>query len=217
MSLNIVLLGAPGAGKGTIAQYLAKNYGMAQVSTGDALREEVKACSDLGKQVEPIMKAGKLVSDELIAEVLKSRLEKIPAERGVILDGYPRTLHQADLLDGILMDAGRKLDLVLDVEADDELIVRRLSARKQCKQCNAIYGIDVPPKVEGKCDKCGGEVYTRHDDMPDVVRKRLQTYRKKTMPLIKYYKKHGAVVEINGNNPLDQVFADVEKVMEKGE
>lgn len=213
--MNVILLGAPGAGKGTIAQHLSKKYLMVQVSTGDALREEVKAESALGKKVGPIMKSGALVSDELIAEVLKSKLSKVAKEHGVILDGYPRTTKQSELLDGILNAVNRKLDMVIDIETNEEVIVKRLTGRKQCKNCNRIYGVDNPSQEEGKCDACEGEVYTRPDDSEEVVRKRLETYKQNTLPLIEFYKERGKVFEIDGNKPLDNVYTQVDKLMEE--
>ncbi|MFH1255907.1 MAG: adenylate kinase [Candidatus Diapherotrites archaeon] len=212
--MNIILLGPPGTGKGTIAQFIEQKFGFKQISTGDLLREEVKHGTELGKKAEPIMKSGALVPDELLSEILEKNLNKNLA-KGFVLDGYPRTLNQARLLEQMLARLNAKIGLILDVETSEEEIVRRLSARRQCPDCKKIYGLDLPPKKEGVCDACGGKLMQRPDDREEVVRKRLETYRKQTEPLIDYYMEKKEFTRIEGGKPLKEMFAEIESLLRK--
>jgi len=213
--MNIIMLGPPGAGKGTVAQHIRDKKGMVQFSTGDALREEVARGTELGRQVEGVMKSGKLVSDDIVRRIVESRLEEYRG-RGVILDGYPRNLPQAEAIEEIISKLGIDIDLVIDVEASDETIVKRLTSRRQCPNCKAIYGLDMPPKEKGKCDRCGTPLITREDDREGTVRKRLEEYRKNTAPLVEFYKEKGALKVIDGNRRLPEVLAQADKILLAG-
>ena len=202
--MNIVLLGAPGAGKGTQAQKLVAEYGLAHISTGDLLRAAVKAQSELGVKAKEYMDAGQLVPDQLVIDLVKERLSADDAKAGFILDGFPRNSAQAVTLDSELQNMGLKLDAALLVAVEPEVIVERLSSRRTCKEC----GYTAPAGTE-ICPNCSGEMYQRDDDKPETIRKRLDVYENQTSPLIEYYKGHGILKEVNGDRPVDEVFADV--------
>lgn len=212
--MNIILLGPPGTGKGTIAQYVVDKYNIKQISSGDLLRQHVKEGTSIGKAVEAVMKKGKLVDDEIVTNLIVDKIQK-NLEKGFILDGYPRNIRQADILDTILNENDIKIDLVLDIDTDEEVIFKRLTARRQCEKCKAIYGLDVPPKKEGVCDKCGGKLIIRKDDTPKVVASRLELYRNITAPVNDYYKNKGTVKTINGNQKLEKIFEDIDRVIAK--
>ncbi|MCD6381521.1 MAG: adenylate kinase [Candidatus Aenigmarchaeota archaeon] len=189
--MKLVLLGPPGSGKGTYSSRLAKELGIPHISTGDLLREEVSKGSELGKKAKEYMDKGELVPNEIVLEILKQRLQQPDCEKGFILDGFPRNLEQAKILDEIT-----EIDKVIYLDVPDEIIIERLSNRRICKKCGAIYNLKtMPPKVPGKCDICGGELYQREDDKPEVVKNRLVVYRENTTPLINYYKEKGILVE----------------------
>ena len=206
--MNIVLLGAPGAGKGTQAQKLVAEYGLAHISTGDLLRAAVKAQSELGIKAKEYMDAGQLVPDQLVIDLVKERLSADDAKAGFILDGFPRNTAQAVTLDFELQNMGLKLDAALLVAVEPEVIVERLSSRRTCKECGytAPAGTDI-------CPNCSGEMYQRDDDKPETIRKRLDVYENQTSPLIEYYKGHGILKEVNGDRPVDEVFADVKTLL----
>ena len=206
--MNIVLLGAPGAGKGTQAQKLVAEYGLAHISTGDLLRAAVKAQSELGIKVKEYMDAGQLVPDQLVIDLVKERLSADDAKAGFILDGFPRNTAQAVTLDFELQNMGLKLDAALLVAVESEVIVERLSSRRTCKEC----GYTAPAGTE-ICPNCSGEMYQRDDDKPETIRKRLDVYENQTSPLIEYYKGHGILKEVNGDRPVDEVFADVKTLL----
>lgn len=206
--MNIVLLGAPGAGKGTQAQKLVAEYGLAHISTGDLLRAAVKAQSELGVKAKEYMDAGQLVPDQLVIDLVKERLSADDAKAGFILDGFPRNTAQAVTLDSELQNMGLKLDAALLVAVEPEVIVERLSARRTCKEC----GYTAPAGTE-TCPNCSGEMYQRDDDKPETIRKRLDVYQNQTSPLIEYYKGHGILKEVNGDRPVDEVFADVKTLL----
>ena len=206
--MNIVLLGAPGAGKGTQAQKLVAEYGLAHISTGDLLRAAVKAQSELGIKVKEYMDAGQLVPDQLVIDLVKERLSADDAKAGFILDGFPRNTAQAVTLDFELQNMGLKLDAALLVAVESEVIVERLSSRRTCKEC----GYTAPAGTE-ICPNCSGEMYQRDDDKPETIRKRLDVYQNQTSPLIEYYKGHGILKEVNGDRPVDEVFADVKTLL----
>ncbi|WP_311409038.1 adenylate kinase [Lancefieldella parvula] len=206
--MNIVLLGAPGAGKGTQAQKLVAEYGLAHISTGDLLRAAVKAQSELGIKAKEYMDAGQLVPDQLVIDLVKERLSADDAKAGFILDGFPRNTAQAVTLDFELQNMGLKLDAALLVAVEPEVIVERLSSRRTCKEC----GYTAPAGTE-ICPNCSGEMYQRDDDKPETIRKRLDVYENQTSPLIEYYKGHGILKEVNGDRPVDEVFADVKMLL----
>ena len=208
-TMNIVLLGAPGAGKGTQAQKLVEEYGFAHISTGDLLRAAVKAQSELGKQAKSFMDAGKLVPDELVINLVKERLEDDDAQKGFILDGFPRNTAQAVTLDSELAAMDRTLDAALLVSVESDVIVKRLSSRRTCRSCGytAPAGVDV-------CPRCGGEMYQRDDDKPETIQHRLDVYQNQTAPLVEYYKGHSILREVDVDRPVDEVFADVKTLLE---
>lgn len=201
--MNIVLLGAPGAGKGTQAQKLVADYGVAHISTGDLLRNAVKAQSDLGKQAKSYMDAGQLVPDSLVIDLVKERLAEPDAQKGWILDGFPRNTAQAEVLDSELAKMGVALDGALLVDVAFDVIVKRLSSRRTCRSCGYTAG----PETE-VCPRCGGEMYQRDDDKPETIQKRLDTYQSQTAPLIDYYEKQGKLLKVDGDRPVDEVYVD---------
>lgn len=206
--MNIVLLGAPGAGKGTQAQRLVADYGVAHISTGDLLRAAVKAQSKLGVEAKGYMDAGQLVPDQLVIDLVKERLQEDDAKRGFILDGFPRNTQQAVVLDAELKEMGVDLDAALLVDVKPEVIVARLSQRRTCRSCGytAPAGVDV-------CPRCEGEMYQRDDDRPETIEKRLDTYQQQTAPLIEYYGGHGILKEVDGDRPVDEVYADAKALL----
>ncbi|OFK22465.1 adenylate kinase [Olsenella sp. HMSC062G07] len=202
--MRIVLLGAPGAGKGTQAQKLVEDYGVAHISTGDLLRAAVKAQSALGVQAKGYMDAGKLVPDELVIGLVTERLQQDDAQRGFVLDGFPRNTEQADALDVELAKLDMGLDAALLVDVRPEVIVNRLSSRRTCHDCGytATEGVTA-------CPRCGGKMYQRDDDRPETIARRLETYKNQTAPLIEYYRGHGILKEVDGDRPVGEVYADV--------
>lgn len=215
MVLRLVFLGPPGAGKGTIAQRVCEQHGCVQISTGDLLREEAKTGSDLGNKVKAIMETGAFVDDQVVGELVENKLKAL-GEKGFILDGFPRTGVQAEMLKGILEKLGLKLDAAFDIEASDDTIIERLLGRRSCPKCGKIYHVkNIPPKEEGICDKCGARLVLREDDKPAVVKMRLETYRKKTAPLIEYYEGRGLLKVIDANGSLEENMENVEKILEE--
>ena len=206
--MNIVLLGAPGAGKGTQGQKLVEEFGIAHISTGDLLRAAVKAQSELGKQAKAYMDAGQLVPDQLVIDLVKERLAQPDAQKGFMLDGFPRNIAQAETFDGELKDMGVELDAALLVDVPFDVIVSRLSSRRTCRSCGYTAGPDT-----SVCPRCGGEMYQRDDDKPETINKRLDTYQNQTQPLIDYYEGHGILKAVDGNRAVDEVYVDVKKVL----
>lgn len=206
----IVMLGAPGAGKGTQARLLSEALGLPQISSGDIFRENLKNETPLGLLARGYMERGELVPDDVTITMVMERLARPDCAGGAILDGFPRTLAQADALDKALAGKGQQISLVPLLEVDDEVVVNRLAGRRVCRDCQAMYHIEFsPPKVEGRCDKCGGELYRRADDEPETVRNRLFVYYKQTAPLVGYYFAHRVLLAINGDRPIEQVQADL--------
>ena len=214
--MYILLMGPPGAGKGTQAEKLIREYGIPQISTGDMFRAAVKSGTALGKEAKSYMDKGALVPDSVTVGIVKERLAQDDCKKGWILDGFPRTTAQASALDAILHDLGIQLTAVLDFNVNRDDLVKRVSGRLVCRQCGASFHKEFrPPKQEGVCDNCGGDLYQRADDNEVTVRERLAVYDTSTKPLIDYYKVSGRYYEINGDQSMDKVFADVQAALKK--
>lgn len=214
--MYILLMGPPGAGKGTQAEKLIREYGIPQISTGDMFRAAVKSGTALGKEAKSYMDKGALVPDSVTVGIVKERLAQDDCKKGWILDGFPRTTAQASALDAILHDLGIQLTAVLDFNVNRDDLVKRVSGRLVCRQCGASFHKEFrPPKQEGVCDNCGGELYQRADDNEVTVRERLAVYDTSTKPLIDYYKVSGRYYEINGDQSMDKVFTDVQAALKK--
>jgi len=199
--MNVVLLGIPGVGKGTYAGILSKNYKIPHISTGQILRDEVKKGTKLGKKVEEIINRGDLVPDEIVIQIVRDRLEKDDCKNGFLLDGFPRTVPQARALEKI-----KKIDKVLNFVASQKVIMERLGGRRICRQCGAIFHVkNIPPKVSGVCDHCGGELYQREDEKTEAIKIRMKEYEKKTKPLINFYKKGNLLINIDANYPIEEI------------
>ncbi|NLM59384.1 MAG: adenylate kinase [Clostridium sp.] len=207
--MRLVLLGAPGAGKGTQAVILSEKYNIPHISTGDIFRSNIKNNTELGKKAKEYIDKGLLVPDELTIDIVKDRINKPDCSDGFILDGFPRTIFQAQELDKILEGMGIELDCVLNIDVSDEKIIKRLSGRRVC-QCGKTYHIlNNPPKKEGICDSCNGELFQREDDREEAVIQRLETYHKQTEPLIEYYEKSGKLVTVEGRESIDDTTKEV--------
>ena len=201
--MKLILLGAPGAGKGTVAKLLTDVDGSVQISTGDILRGAVQAGTELGKQADAFMKAGDLVPDDLIMGIMEARLQEPDCEQGFLLDGFPRTIPQAEALKGLLDRIGIKLDMAVNLDVPREVILDRLTTRRTCSNsdCQAIYNVKSnPPKQEGVCDKCGSPVIQRDDETEEAISKRLETYNEKTAPLVSFYEKEGLLTNVNATS-----------------
>ena len=212
--MKLVFLGPPGAGKGTQSEFICRDYGIVQLSTGDILRENRKMGTELGKKAQSYMDAGNLVPDDIIIDMIKEELKKPELKNGYILDGFPRTVPQAEALDQLLASLNDKLDLTLVLEVPNEELIKRLSARRTCRQCGKTYHlIYSPPKQEGICDVCGGELYQRDDDKEEAILNRLQVYENQTKPLIDYYEKKGIAKRINGVGTIDEIYQRIKSVL----
>lgn len=213
--MKLILLGAPGAGKGTVAKLLTELDGSVQISTGDILRGAVQAGSELGKQADAFMKAGDLVPDDLIMGIMESRLQEPDCEKGFLLDGFPRTIPQAEQLKTLLEKIGITLDMAVNIDVPKDVILDRLTTRRTCSNgdCQAIYNVKSnPPKVEGKCDKCGSPVIQREDETEEAISHRLKTYDDKTAPLIGFYEKEGMLLTVSATSSDDVISAIKEKL-----
>jgi adenylate kinase len=214
--MNVVLFGPPGAGKGTQAKELTKKYSIPHISTGDILRANVRDGTELGMKAKEYMDRGELVPDAVLIGLIKNRLNEPDCKTGYLLDGYPRTIPQADALNTILEEIGKPLDVVINIEVLDDELVQRLSGRRTCPKCGESYHVVFnPPQKQGICDVCGSQLYQRDDDQEEVIRQRLAVYNQKTKPLIDYYVKAGILVNINGSATVDEVFREVSGVMDK--
>jgi len=213
--MNLLLFGAPGSGKGTQAERLRDRFSLQHVSTGDLLRDAVARGSELGKKVEGIMAAGELVSDEIVLELIKEAVESVKTDenkKGWILDGYPRTMAQAKELNGLLTKVGDAIDCVVVLEVNRDAVISRLSSRRSCPECKAVYNvINKKPAVEDKCDKCGGDLVHRKDDQPETIANRLDVFQDQTAPILNYYEDKVALHKIDGNMPVDDVTAAIER------
>jgi adenylate kinase len=213
--MRIVLLGAPGSGKGTQAKLLAEKYKIPQVSTGDLLRAAVNSGSDLGRKAKAAMDGGQLVSDDIVLGIIQERLSKPDAKPGFVLDGFPRNIPQAPALDARLARLGQPLQLALLVDVDSEVLMKRITGRRTCGQCGAIYNVYFSPtKTQGKCNKCGGSVTQRSDDNEDTVRKRLAVYEEQTAPLVSYYKAQGKLRTVRGLGAINDIFKNITDIVE---
>lgn len=212
--MKIIMLGAPGAGKGTQAKMIADKYGVPHISTGDIFRANIKNGTELGMEAKKYMDQGLLVPDELTVKILLDRVAKDDCEKGYVLDGFPRNISQAEVLEEALANIGDKIDFAIDVDVPDENIVRRMSGRRACLSCGATYHIEhVPPKTEGICDRCGKELVLRDDDKAETVKKRLNVYHEQTQPLIEFYEKKGVLKSVDGTVDMQDVFAAIVRIL----
>jgi adenylate kinase len=210
--MKLIFLGAPGAGKGTIAKMTAEKYSIPQISTGDLFRENMAGETELGKKAKEFIDKGELVPDEITVGMLKERIAKEDCQKGYILDGFPRTIPQAEAFESI-----DKVDKVINFEVTEETVMKRLTTRRTCKGCGAIFNVvTIPPKVEGVCDKCGGELVQRSDETEEVIKNRLVVYHEQTAPLVDFYRKKGLIADVDANpTGPEPIFAETVKVLQK--
>lgn len=212
--MKIIMLGAPGAGKGTQAKMIAEKCGIPHISTGDIFRANIKNGTELGAKAKEYMDKGLLVPDELVCDLVVDRIQQADCEKGYILDGFPRTIPQAEALEAALNAIEQKLDYAIDIDVPDENIINRMSGRRACVGCGATYHVVFnPTKVEGKCDVCGEPLILRDDDKPETVKKRLDVYHTQTQPLIDFYSARKVLVEVDGTQSMDKVFEDIMKIL----
>ena len=212
--MKIIMLGAPGAGKGTQAKMIADKYGVPHISTGDIFRANIKNGTELGMEAKKYMDQGLLVPDELTVRILLDRVAQDDCKNGYVLDGFPRTIPQAEVLDSELTKLGDHIDYAINVDVPDENIVKRMSGRRACLTCGATYHIEhVPPKKEGICDVCGSELVLRDDDKPETVKNRLNVYHEQTQPLIDFYTEKGVLKTVDGTGPMEEVVAAITAIL----
>lgn len=208
--MNLILMGLPGAGKGTQADKIVEKYNIPHISTGDMFRSAIKEGTELGKKAKSFMDKGELVPDEVTIGIVKERLSKPDCENGFLLDGFPRTIAQAEALDSLLHELGIKIDYVLHIDVPEEKLVDRLTGRRICPTCGATYHVEFnPPKVDGKCDHDGSDLIQRDDDKPETVKNRLEVNIKQTEPLLDFYRQKGDLIAVNGDQDIDKVFNDI--------
>ncbi len=214
MTANLVLLGPPGAGKGTQAEILRERLGLEHLSTGDILRAEMKAGSELGKKAKEYVEKGELVPDEVIIGMIREKLLALPKEKGFLLDGFPRTVAQAEALDELLKEIGRELTAVIYLKVSWEVVRMRLTGRLICRNCGAIYHrVNKPPKNDMRCDICGGELYQREDDKEEVIKQRFEVYNQQTAPLVDFYRQKGILFEVNSEVSAEETFKQIENIL----
>ena len=212
--MKLILLGAPGAGKGTQAKMIAEKYSVPHVSTGDIFRANIKNGTELGKEAKKYMDQGLLVPDELTVKILLDRVAQDDCKNGYVLDGFPRTIPQAQVLDKALSELDDAIDYAINVDVPDENIIRRMGGRRACLTCGATYHVEhIPPKKEGICDACGSELVLRDDDKPETVKNRLDVYHKQTQPLIDFYEAKGILKSVDGSVPMEDVFAAITEIL----
>ncbi len=213
--MKIIMLGAPGAGKGTYAKQITQKYGVPAISTGDIFRENIKAGTELGKKAKGYMDAGNLVPDDLVCDLVVDRLSQDDCAKGYILDGFPRTIPQAEALTQALKNQNDEIDFALEIDMADDAIIERMAGRRVCKKCGATYHlVNIPPKKEGICDECGGEIVLRDDDAPETVKKRLAVYHEQTAPLIEYYRGLGILHTVDGAKGLEACVKEICGILE---
>ena len=214
--MKVIMLGAPGAGKGTQAKKLAAAYSIPHISTGDIFRANIKEGTELGKKAKAYMDAGQLVPDELVCDLVVDRIQQDDCKNGYLLDGFPRTIPQAEALDAAVEKLGEKIDYAVNIDVPDDNIINRMSGRRACVGCGATYHIVFnPPKVEDVCDVCGKSLILRDDGKPETVKTRLDVYHAQTQPLIDYYAGRGVLVTVDGTQNMDKVFADIKDILDK--
>lgn len=212
--MNLVLMGLPGAGKGTQAEKIVDKYGIPHISTGDMFRAAMSEGTELGLKAKSFMDKGDLVPDEVTIGIVRERLSKDDCKKGFLLDGFPRTVPQAEALESMLSDLGKKIDYVINIDVDQDILMGRLTGRRICKSCGATYHLIFnPPTNEGTCDRCGGELYQRADDNEDTVKNRLDVNIKQSKPLLNFYETNGSLRNIDGQQEIGKVFVDIEKLL----
>ena len=212
--MNIIFLGAPGAGKGTQAAYISEHFKIPTISTGEIIRQTLKSGTELGNKLKSYIEKGHLVPDETVIEMVKERISKDDCKNGFILDGFPRTVFQAEKLDEFLSAHGTKIDTVINLEVEKAELIARLTGRRVCKKCGASFHVtNIPPKKEGVCDFCGGELFQRDDDTVETAENRIAVYDSQTKPLVDYYTKAGCIANIDGATGLENVFADIVRAL----
>jgi adenylate kinase len=214
--LNLIFLGPPGAGKGTQAQKVVEKYSIPQISTGDLMRAAVASGSALGEKLKEFMAAGALVTDDLVLDILLERIEKDDCQNGFLLDGVPRTTAQAEMLESSLAKNSKAIAGVISIDVPDDVLTRRLTARRICKNCGASYHLEfLKPKKVGVCDKCSGELYQRKDDSEDVILNRLKVYHEQTAPLVDYYQNKNVLYQVDGNKKIDMIFQEICDIIDR--
>jgi len=212
--MKVIILGSPGVGKGTYAKILSEKYNLPRISTGDLFREAIRDETELGKKIKDYVSRGDLVPDEITIKLVKERLEKEDCKNGFFLDGFPRTINQAEAIEKL-----KKIDKVLNFVASDWVILSRIGGRRTCRRCGATYHVkEIPPKVEGICDRCGGKLYQRSDETPQAIKNRLRVYREKTKPVIDYFRRKGLLLNIDANysfEKVDKVISQCDKALQK--
>ncbi|MEH7307029.1 adenylate kinase [Neobacillus drentensis] len=212
--MNLVLMGLPGAGKGTQAERIVEQYGIPHISTGDMFRAAMKEGTELGLQAKSFMDQGDLVPDEVTIGIVRERLSKDDCQKGFLLDGFPRTVPQAEALENLLVDLDKKIDYVINITVDKEILMERLTGRRICKECGSTYHLVFnPPKQEGVCDRCGGELYQRADDNAETVQNRLDVNIKQQEPLLNFYENKGYLRTLDGQQDINKVFTDIEQLL----